>query len=576
MIAAHKNVRILISLLKQYNIRHFVISPGSRNMPLVKSVEDDSFFTCYSVVDERSAAYFAVGLSLEVRSPVALTCTSAQATRNYIPGMTEAFYRKAPVLAITSDYDQSFIGQQNMQALAQMNMPTDAANVSVDVAIVKDQQDEQLAVRNLNLALDALTRSGGGAVHINIRIGAHWERGADELETYRKITRYVPSDLKWPALDDRKILVVIGQHHPFSKSEKEAVEAFADKYNAAFYVNHISNYNGLKSVHGNLRLKATPFGQLEPDLLITIGGHLGDYPLDGKLRNLKVEHWRVSADGQYADTYNLVTKVFECSDAEFFQRMADSADESFGDLYFQQWASECGRVSLPDDYPLSHATVAQKLSPLVPASSNLHFAILNSMRVWEMFNIDPSIRSYSNVAGFGIDGCLSTFLGQSIASEQLNFLIIGDLSFFYDMNSIGIRQLKNNIRIVLVNNHGGCEFRLKSHAADNFGDDSNRHIAAAGHFGESAEGWVRNNGFEYFGVQSDADLVQAAERFMQPSDKPILMEVFTEMEDDSKALEAITMHIDQTPQSKKLVNSIKRRIPKGLKKGIKGVMKGLE
>ena len=151
MLAAHKNVRILVSLLKQYNIRHIVLSPGSRNMSIAKSVEDDPFFTCYSIVDERSAAYFAVGLSLEVGAPVAISCTSAQASRNYIPGMTEAFYRKAPVLAITADYDKSFIGQQNMQALVQTSIPVDAAKVSVDLGIIKDAMDEQLVVRNANL-----------------------------------------------------------------------------------------------------------------------------------------------------------------------------------------------------------------------------------------------------------------------------------------------------------------------------------------------------------------------------------------------------------------------------------------
>lgn len=534
-------------------------------MSIVKSVEDDPFFTCYSVVDERSAAYFAVGLSLEVRAPVAISCTSAQATRNYIPGLTEAYYRKAPVLAITADYELGFIDQQNMQALRQMSIPSDTANVSVDLDVVKDDIDEQLAVRNVNLALDALVRSGGGPAHINVRIAKHWERGADELESYRKITRHVPADPEWPELAGRKILIVVGQHHPFSSDELNAIESFAGKYNTAIYVNHISNYNGLKSVHGNLRLKAAPFGDLEPDLLITIGGHLGDYSLDGKLRNLKLEHWRVSADGQYADTYNMVTKVFECSDAEFFRRMAETAPEDFGHSYYEQWQKELGRVSLPENYPLSHATVAQKLSPLVPVNSNLHFAILNSMRIWEFFSIDPSICCYSNVAGFGIDGCLSTFLGQSIASDELNFLITGDLSFFYDMNAIGIRQLKNNIRIVLVNNHGGCEFRLKSNAADGFGDGANRHIAAAGHFGDSAEGWVRNNGFDYIGVRNEADLALAAGRFVQPNNKPMLMEVFTEMKDDADALEAITMHNDQTPQAKKLVRSLRR--------GIKGAIK---
>ena len=573
MIAAHKNVRILLSLLKQYNIKYFVISPGSRNMPIVKSVEDDPFFTCYSVVDERSAAYFAVGLSLEVCEPVAISCTSAQATRNYIPGMTEAFYRKAPILAITSDYDLSYIGQQNMQALVQMNMPSDACNVSVDVPIVKDGMDEQLAVRNVNLALDALTRSGGGPAHLNIRIAAHWERGEDELEPYRKITRYVATDLEWPELGSRKILLVIGQHHPMRGEDLEAIEAFAARYNVAIYVNHISNYNGLKSVHGNLRFKSAPIGELKPDLLITIGGHLGDYPLDGKLRKAKVEHWRVSPDGQYADTFNLVSKVFECSDSQFFVRMAEATSGDYGHSYYEQWVSEIGKVSLPADYPLSHATIAKHLAPIIPAQSNLHFAILNSMRIWEMFEIDPSICAYSNVAGFGIDGCLSTFLGQSVASEELNFLITGDLSFFYDMNAIGIRQLKNNIRIILINNHGGCEFRLKSHAADNFGDDSNRHIAAAGHFGSSAEGWVRNNGFKYIGVHSEGELIELKETLVQPSDQPILMEFFTEMKDDSDALEAISMHNDSSTQSQKLVKSIKRNIPSGLKKSLKAALR---
>jgi len=194
MIAAHKNVRILLSLLKQYDIRHFVISPGSRNIPIVKSVEDDAFFTCYSVVDERSAAYFAVGLSLELRAPVAITCTSSQATRNYLPGMTEAFYRKAPILALTTDYDENFTSQMTMQSIRQMGIPADAANVSVDIPIVKDKNDEQLVTRRLNEALDALRRSGGGPAHVNLRIDQHWVRGSDELEIARKISRHLPLD----------------------------------------------------------------------------------------------------------------------------------------------------------------------------------------------------------------------------------------------------------------------------------------------------------------------------------------------------------------------------------------------
>lgn len=573
MIAEHKNVRILLSLLKQYHVRHFVISPGSRNISIVKSIEDDPFFTCYSVVDERSAAYFAVGLSLEVRSPVVITCTSAQATRNYIPGMTEAFYRKAPILAVTTDYDENFTGQLNMQSVRQMSVPADAANVSVDIPIIKDKNDEYLVIRRINEALDALTRNGGGPAHVNLRINQHWVRGNDVLEIARKITRYRPQDTEWPVIGKRKVLLVIGQRQNFTAAAVNAIEKFAEKHDVAIYVNHISNYNGGKSVHGNLRLSSGGFGQLLPDLVITIGGHLGDYAIDGALKNAGVEHWRVSEDGNYYDTFNSLTKMFECTDQYFFERLAQSINDVCNHGYYEKWVDEIGSAVIPDDFPLSHALIAKKLSPLIPVNANIHFAILNSLRFWEFFPLAPSIKCYSNVAGFGIDGCLSTFLGQSVASEVLNFLIIGDLSFFYDMNAIGIRHLKDNVRIVLVNNHGGGEFRLQAHAADQFGDDSNRHIAAAGHFGDSAEGWAKNNRFNYIRVSDKSEIDHALQLLVKKSNTPVLLEVVTTMRDDAASLQAITVANDRTSKSEKIVQAIKGGIPTDLKKGIKKLIR---
>jgi 2-succinyl-5-enolpyruvyl-6-hydroxy-3-cyclohexene-1-carboxylate synthase len=566
MIAAHKNVRILLSLLKQHQVRHFVLSPGSRNMSISKSVEDDPFFTCYSVVDERSAAYFAVGLSLELRSPVALSCTSAQATRNYIPGMTEAYYRRAPVLVITSDYDAAFIDQQNMQALRQMSIPSDSCKVSLDIPVVKDQNDEQLVTRRVNQAIDELTRHGGGPAHLNVRINQHWVRGEDELETARKITRHLPLDAEWPAIGARKTLLVVGQHHPFSESEARALQGFAKAYDAAVYVNHISNYHGDKAVHGNIRLATGRFGELKPDLLITIGGHLGDYPLDGKLKDAGIEHWRVGEDGNYCDTYNSLTRVFECPEQFFFERMARTASQVGGDEYYTRWMNEIAQAVLPECHSLSQLLVAQALAPLIPPHSNVHFAILNSLRFWEFVDLSPTLRCYSNVAGFGIDGCLSTFLGQSVASQALNFLIIGDLSFFYDMNSIGIRHLKNNIRIVLINNHGGGEFRLNTHAADRFGDASNRHIAGAGHFGDSAEGWVRNNHFKYLAVNRKEELAGGLQALVQPSERPVFLEVHTTMADDAAALQSVTDANDHTSSAYKFARSLKRNL-KSIVKG---------
>lgn len=566
MYSAHKNVRILISLLKQYKIRNFVFSPGSRNISVVKSIEDDPFFKCYSVVDERSAAYFATGLSLELNEPVGMACTSAQATRNYLPGMTEAYYRKVPILAITTDYDEVYTNQLNMQSLMQMGIPKDTNRISVDIPVIKDKNDELRTIRNINLALDRLKAKGGGPAHVNLRINQHWIKGDDKLEKYRKIDRYLPLDQNWPEVRNRKILIVIGQHRPFSIKEQEAIEKFVKVFNAVVYVNHISNYNGYNAVHGNLRLTVGDFKELCPDLLITIGGHLGDYPLDGNLKNNEFEHWRVCEDGEYADTYNKVSKVFECPEPYFFNRIAKEEVKVNENEYYEVWKREINKMKLPDDFNLSHALIAKQLSPKIPDNSNIHFAILNSLRFWEFIELDSSIKSYSNVAGFGIDGCLSTFLGQSVSSKEFNFLIIGDLSFFYDMNSIGIRHLGNNIRIVLVNNGGGCEFRLKTHAANSFGNNSNRHIAATGHFGNSAKGWVENNDFRYIAVKEKKDLEKAIDIFTKPSDKPILMEVFTTMEDDSNALQKIIDFNDNTSQTDKLKKKVKNKIKKFIRK----------
>jgi 2-succinyl-5-enolpyruvyl-6-hydroxy-3-cyclohexene-1-carboxylate synthase len=536
-------------------------------------VEDDSFFTCYSVVDERSAAYFAVGLSLEIKAPVVITCTSAQATRNYIPGMTEAYYRKAPILAITTDYEENFIGQMNMQSLEQMNMPTDAAKISLDIPIIKDFNDECLVNRRINLALDALTHYGGGPAHINLRINQHWIKGEDILEPTRRIMRYLPLDEDWPSIGNKKVLLVIGGHTPFSKSENQAIENFARKYDVAIYVNHISNYNGLKSIHGNRVLATNNLVKINPELIITIGGHLGDYPLDGLLKNASIEHWRVCEDGKFSDTYNSLTKIFECPESFFFNRLSDLCKEDSISDYYKEWQTEILKIEIPEDIPLSHSIIAKNIAPLIPSNSNLHFGILSSLRNWELFDLDHSIKCYSNVAGFGIDGGVSTFLGQSVASNVMNFLIIGDLAFFYDMNAIGIRHIRNNVRIVLVNNHGGGEFRLFTHAADRFGNSSNRHIAAVGHFGESAEGWVKNNNFEYIAIKTTKELINALNVFTEPSERPILMEVFTTMKDDSDALEIIIKSNMRESQRVSIKQTIKDNIPFFLKEGIKKIIR---
>lgn len=572
MYARQKNVQILVALLKEHGVRHVVISPGSRNMAIVRSVETDPFFTCYSVVDERSAAYFAIGVALEHREPVALSCTSAQATRNYIPGMTEAYYRGTPIVAITADYQASLIGQGTMQALEQMSIPVDSAKVSVRLPVVQSSDDEWYCARLVNEALLGLTHDGTGPVHIDIPIDEHWEGSVETLPPVKKIERFRGRGESLPPITGAKTLIVVGEHAPFTREAEGAIAAFVEAYGAVVYTNHLSNYHGPGVANGSLvvsgmdRRTASPY---RPDLAISIGEQTGDYGIDGFLKTARPVHWRVNANGKIVDTYKNLTAVFQMEETEFFHTYAQLANAPASRAYQALWAKSNATRAIPNELPLSHAYVAGVLAPKLPEHSVVHYAILSALRNWSFFALDPSITGYSNVAAFGIDGCLSTFIGHAVATDKPSFLIIGDLSFFYDMGAIGIRHIKNNARIVLVNNNGGGEFRTYSHPADQyFGDDADVHIAAAGH-NRSARAWVESMGWDYLEVRTKADLEAVAEAFVGANERPVLMEVFTTMKDDSLGVQLIR----EANTHRSLENRIATALPPGVKKAAKRVLK---
>ena len=558
--AAQRSIQILVALLREHNVRHAVLSPGTRNMALVKSLEDDPFFTCHSVVDERSAAYFAVGLSIAHDAPVLISCTGATAARNYLPAMTEAFYRGIPLLVVTAGDGARSLGQEVMQTIDQMEIPADAVKYSVRLPLVDDPDDEAFCTRLVNEALLELDHHGSGPVHINLTLKDSWVGLVPELPPARKISRVVGvEDL--PPIQARRIMVVVGQHRPFRPSEQAALDEFSTRYGAMVYTNRLSNYAGPHSVMASTAMEAMDartFAAYAPDLLITVGGQTGDYPLYNRMRGSSIEHWRVSEDGAIRDTYGNLKKVFECTAESFFRAYVELRAERASKAFAESWRRAQERCVLPGNLPLSHALVAKTLAPSVPAGSVMHFAILSSLRNWNYVPLHDSIACYSNVAAFGIDGCLSTFLGHASAIEGLTFLVIGDLSFFYDMNAVGIRALTPNARVVLVNNGGGGEFHLYDHEASQFGEGTNRHIAAGGHSG-SARGWVESMGWDYIGVRAKADLGASVERLVDTSPRPVMMEVFTSMATDSDAVRMIREANAVTPMNRRIA---KRMPPK--------------
>lgn len=527
------NIDLVVELLKVNKITELVISPGGTNIPIIRAVQNDNFFNCYSVVDERSAAYIAIGIYLQKRSPVALICTSAQATRNYVPGLTEAFYKHVPVLAITMEKHPRFKYQEYMQAPDQTSLPKDSVKKSYELPFISDINDYYYSLRTINEAMLELTHNSLGPVQLCIP----WlDFPLAEIEPRRRsIKRYSVRDIANENLNNKKILLLIGEHVPFSDEEKRAIDLFCKGSNTAVYINHLSNFANEYTIEANFMLltaSSEEVKSIEPDIMISIGGQTGDYPFFLAFsRNtlLRVEHWRISDDGHVVDTYDKLTRVYQGSIIDFFMSIT-LPDASPSHSYLQLWKQYIFKRKLDLQLPFSQVSIAQYLHDKIPENSIMQFSILNSLRIWNFFHISPSIECYSNVGAFGIDGGMSTLIGQSLVTDKLCFIVVGDLAFFYDMNALSIRQLSNNVRILLVNNNGGIEFKLHGENKE----EIDRFIAAANYNGE-AKGWAESCGFEYLSANNMNELMCVTEKFVSRSEKPIILETFVTDYDESSA-----------------------------------------
>lgn len=567
----YKNIEIVIELLKKNNIRKIVINPGGTNIPFVKAVQDDNFFSCYSVVDERSAIYFAIGLFLQSGEIIATSCTSAQATRNYIPGLTEAFYKKVPILAITMEKHPRFKYQEYMQAPDQTSLPNDCVKNSFELPYINDYNDVFHSIRVTNQAIQELTFNGNGPVQLAIP----WLDFPKEnvSPTVRNIRRFRADSVSSNDVAGKKIMLIVGEHVPFNADETKLINGFCSAFNVVLYKNHLSNIQNDYSVNGNLLLSAlreNEFSELKPDIFISIGGQTGDYPLYHALSNpslYEVEHWRISEDGEIVDTYDKLTRVYHGTISEFFGALLTKECDTHS--YYRLWHEEMSRLNTNIVVPFSAVAVAQYLHNRIPKESIVQFAILNSLRVWELFTLDPTIKCYSNVGAFGIDGGLSTLIGQSILTDNLSFMITGDLAFYYDMNALGIRHIKDNLRVLIINNNGGFEFKISETNSNSI----NRYIAAGDHF-KNAEGWAKTCGFTYLKASSMEEFQHNADTFLAKNDNPIIFEVFVSDKDERIAYESIINENRKKTASDAMKHSIKRLIGQNATEHIKSFVKG--
>ena len=574
--AEDATAQVIVSLLKQHGVRQIVASPGNTCFTAVITLQNDPFFTVYSCVDERAAAYMACGMAASSREPVAIACTGATASRNYPSGLTEAFYRKLPVIAITYFNNSRAIGQMLPQCIDRTQIQNDIALKSVDVPIVRTKQDREYATRIVNDALLETQRHGGGPVHINVSTDyGNIEFSDGAIEQARVIRRYSYED-KFPEIGpNERIAVFIGAHLKFDERTYAALERFAKTHNVVVLYDHTSNYQGEYGVLSTLVADnhipdQVPSPELEPSLVIDLGEVSGDYPTTGFLAGCGARVWRVAPDGEIRDRFHALTDVFECSEAFFFERYAHEERQTKHEL-LDAWRREDEHIrkQMPE-LPLSNRWISQQVSKSIPAGSVVHFAILNSLRSWNYWSYDKSVLGFSNTGGFGIDGAISTALGSALAlPDKMHVLCVGDLAFFYDMNTLGCREMAPNIRILLVNNGVGVEFHMGYSPASVIEDQVDDFVAAGGHFASkkpgvsAAQAWAEVMGLGYMKANTKAEVLERIPEFLNPDvNKPVVFECFTAVEGEKAAADMLR-ELGPMPSAKKQAKDfVKRAIPK--------------
>jgi len=547
MYSDNKTIQVLISLLKEFGAKHAVLSPGSRNVPVVHSLENDSFFTCYSIVDERSAGYFAIGVGVETKEPVIISCTSATAATNYSSAVCEAYEQKLPLIILTSDRNPYYLNQLEDQLIPQTELYPGRTKKQITLPIIKDHLDYWYCRRIVNEALLEMNHRGGGPIHINIP--TEWGLFAQnfntkELPTINPIKIVSIRDMfagKIPEVgtlkSKKRVLIIYGQNRSISHEVLDSIESFVSKYSCVICVETISNLQCKGSINTNLITRALTKDMFAkkffPDLVISVNGNYVSQ-IKGLLKGCdkEFEHWTVNEEGAVVDQFKRLTRVFECSTEEFFKYFDTHGGEFVDDNdYLEFWQKQILSLRNPE-FSYSSNYAMQEFLKHVPCGSLIHYGNGVAVHIGQYFPADNSLEHYCHTGTTTIDGSLSSFIGQAAVNSKLSFMFIGDLSFFYDMNGIWNRYVGNNIRILIYNNEGGETFHWNNaRGIDTLG----KHISAE-HF-STAKGWVESRGFKYLTAQNKEEFDALLPEFVTAdSEMPIVFEVFSKKESDAKEL----------------------------------------
>ncbi len=515
-------------------IRDVVVSPGSRNNPLIRSFASNKVFKLHGIVDERSAAFYGMGISLATSKPVAIICTSGTAVLNYSPALAEAYYQHIPLIAITADRPEELIDQQDNQTIRQIDVFRNFVKGSINL-----KSDQEIEERNytidsiINFAVSGIK----GPVHINVPISEPLNTPIPESSNPLFITAppkngiVIPKEFIRKLKTSKRRMILCGQKSPDAELAK-FLNLFADSEGIVIINEPLSNVSSHKIYSHPDRLFAgteiRDDADYLPELIISLGGHIISKNLKKWLQQHKeIEHWRISEEDDGIDTYNNLKGRIIGNPIDLFLKLP-SPNLEHDDLYITKWkllneSRKKKHQEIIKDIPYSDLYVFSILMDNLPEGSNLHLGNSSPVRYAQLFDTKRFKGIYCNRGVSGIDGTLSTASGFASANNEINILITGDLSFVYDSNGLWNRNLPSNLKIIVINNEGGGIFRLISSETEEqyFKDyiETDHEV--------DIQKLTEAFGVDYYFCGKKTDLKDVLISFLGHKDSPALLEIKT-------------------------------------------------
>lgn len=523
----------VIEIFRQKEIQHIVISPGSRNAPLTIGFTNQEGFTCYSIADERCAAFFALGLAQQLQKPVAVVCTSGSAVLNYYPAVAEAFYSQIPLLIVSADRPKNKIDIGDGQTIRQ-------ENVFANHIVFSANLTENASVQNDNLIVSAIETAilQKGPVHINVPFEEPLYETLLEPTYVPKVTTSAIEDAEF-TLDAKfisewqsakKKLILVGELLP-NAIEQKHIESLANDESVLVLLEKTSNLHHPSFIDRIDTLIST-FSEdekvnFQPDILLTFGGMVVSKRIKSLLRNYQAkQHWHIDEIRAY-DTFGCLSNHFKSSISEFFKQLfidelktVSSYQPHFQNIWKDRLVKHEKYMS---EIPFSDFKVFDFLSQNLPENIQLQVSNSSPIRYLQLVPCHKTIEVFCNRGTSGIDGSTSTAIGAAVANKKTTILITGDISFLYDSNALWNNYIPNNFKIILINNSGGGIFRIlpghqETETFNTFFETSHQ---------LTAEHLAKMYAFEFTSVQNEAELHAVWDSFISNNNSPSILEIFT-------------------------------------------------